>query len=200
MISESFQYKTERLLLRFPEESDIETTFSATRYKGFNDGMLWEKPESVEPLYEHHRSAVRAWRNNEFYAFSVDLIEPASFLGRIGVHPAKSKDTQNAGIKYIEPGSALEIGFWMHPEHQGNGYMTEAVEAVLKICFNTLKAEKIEAFHACWNKASESVLRNNGFEFVEYIEQGFKKHGQWVDENKLSINREQFEKLKRKKQ
>jgi len=73
--------------------------------------------------------------------------------------------------------------------------MTEALKGVLKFGFEELSAVKIEACHALWNKASEKVLKRNGMMFERYLEQGFKKNGQWVEENLLVINREKWNEI-----
>ena len=49
--------------------------------------------------------------------------------------------------------------------------------------------------HALWNKASEKVLLRNGMIFERYVAEGFKKNGEWVEENLLVINREQWNKI-----
>lgn len=49
-IPTSHQIETPRFLLRIPNETDIPFVFSATRFKGFNDGMVWEPPEKQEDL------------------------------------------------------------------------------------------------------------------------------------------------------
>jgi [ribosomal protein S5]-alanine N-acetyltransferase len=84
----------------------------------------------------------------------------------------------------------------MHPEQQGKGYMTESAKAILELGFTILDAEKIEAFHALWNKKSEKVLKSVGMNFIEYIPQGFIKKGEWVKENKLGITKEEWNKFK----
>ena len=73
--------------------------------------------------------------------------------------------------------------------------MTESVKAIL-VGFETLGAEKIEAYHALWNDQSERVLKRVGMEFIEYIPQGFMKKGKWVEENKLAITKEEWNKLR----
>ena len=41
---------------------------------------------------------------------------------------------------------------------------------------------------------SERVLKKVGMRFVRYIPEGFKKRGQWVEENLLAIERAEWEK------
>lgn len=180
MLPLTFTQTTPRLLLRCPLEADIPHIFSATRYAGFNDGMLWEPPERIEDMKDSLSNSLKAWESGEGYTFSIEEKDTGDFLGRIA-------------IRKTEEPACWNIGFWTHPVHQGKGIMTEAVKAVLELGFTTLGAHRIEACHALWNKASEAVLKKNGMTFVRYIEQGFQKRGEWVAENVLEIDRETFQ-------
>lgn len=162
--------ETTRLRLRLPSEADIPHVFSATRYQGFNDGMLWDPPEHPDEITASLARSLIAWEKGAAYQFSIDDKASGRFLGRLSIRPADQPGRWN-------------IGFWTHPESQGKGFMTEAVGAVLDFGFRQLKAKEIEACYALWNKASERVLHKNGFQFERYIEQGFQKRGEWVAEN-----------------
>jgi [ribosomal protein S5]-alanine N-acetyltransferase len=58
--------------------------------------------------------------------------------------------------------------------------------------FDRLGAIRIEASHALWNKGSQRVLEKIGMKFIEYIPQGFQKKGQWIEENKMGITKEEW--------
>lgn len=182
MISKSTQLETDRLILRIPCLEDIPHVFSATRYEGFNDGMQWEPMANEAAHIGPFKRSRKAWESGTAYSFSLQRKEDNAFIGRMSIR-------QEAGE------NVWSIGFWTHPKHQGKGYMSEAVSVLLAFGFNTLQAERIEASYAIWNKASERVLQKNGLTFVKYIEQGFMKKGEWVAENLLSINKNQFEVL-----
>lgn len=175
-IPKSFIIESPNLNLRIPSEADIPTIYSATRYEGFNDGMLWEPPKNMEVLKERLAINHRAWEEGVAFSFSIDLKASNEFVGRISIRKTQVEDVWN-------------IGFWTHPEHQGKGVMTEAVAAVLDFGFTTLSAIQIEAAHAVWNKASERVLQKNGMKFVRHIDKAFMKKGKWIAENLLAINR-----------
>jgi len=177
----SFTIKTARLKLRAPSAEDFPHIFSATRYEGFNDGMLWDPPKDMDELIAPLENGLKAWKKGNAFGFSIEEKESGIFLGRISIRKTKEADTWN-------------IGFWTHPIHQKKGIMTEACQAVLDFGFNQLAAKKIEAAHALWNKGSEKVLKNNGMKFVRYMEHGFQKKGKWVDENLLAIELSEYKK------
>lgn len=175
--------ETSRCKLRITERKDIPFIFSATRYDGFNDGMLWDAPKNEAELIDSYEDGVtKAWHERQSYGFTICDKFNDEPLGRISIRKDSDK--------------VWTIGFWMHPEQQGKGYMTESVKAILKLGFEILNAEKIEAYHALWNKKSERVLRRVGMKFIEHIPQGFLKKGEWVEENKLGITKEQWNSLK----
>jgi [ribosomal protein S5]-alanine N-acetyltransferase len=178
-IPKSYQIETPRLRLRLPSEADIPFVFSATRFEGFNDGMVWEPPENEKVLLEPLKDNLNAWEEGTNYTFTIEEKESQKPLGRISIRHA---DTENT----------LNIGFWTHPESQGKGIMTEAVKGILKFGFEELSAKRIESRHALWNYGSEKVLKNNGLRFDKFLEQGFQKQGQWVETNLLGICKEEW--------
>lgn len=174
MIPRDFVINTDRLILRVPEKSDIPFVMSATRYAGFNDGMLWEPPTTDEELLIPLANNLKAWDNQTAFNFTI-MLKDYSFIGRISIRKNERDQT-------------WDLGFWTHPAQQNQGYMTEAVTAIIEFGFVTLNTDRIIANYALWNKASERVLQKCGLVFSRYIPQGFIKRGHWVPENEYVIN------------
>jgi [ribosomal protein S5]-alanine N-acetyltransferase len=179
IISKDFTIKTARCLLRCPSEDDIPHIFSATRVVGFNDGMLWEPPANMDELYKPLQENLLAWEAGTAFAFTMTALHSKIFLGRIGIRKTEQMNVWN-------------IGFWTHPEHQRQGYMTESAQALMEFGFDRLGAIRLEAAHALWNKGSQRVLENIGMKFAAFIPQGFQKKGQWIEENKMGITKEEW--------
>ena len=178
-IPKDFTINTERLLLRIPHLEDIPFIVSATRFEGFNDGMLWEPPASGDELIAPFEKNIIAWENNSAFSFTITSKNSSSLIGRISIRQEPEKNVWN-------------IGFWTHPDFQNKGYMSESTLAIFSFGFTKLHAERIIANHAIWNKASEQVLKKCGMTFKQYIEKGFLKHGKWVDENQLEITKQDW--------
>ncbi len=183
-IPTTHQLKTPRFLLRIPNKADIPFVFSATRFEGFNDGMVWNPPEKIEDLHEPLQNNIKAWEAGKGYAFTITEKEDGKPLGRISIRKTNKANRWN-------------VGFWTHPESQKKGVMTEALKAVLNFGFEELSATEIEACHALWNKASEKVLLRNGMKFERYLAEGFQKNGQWIEENLLVIDSKQWNKIRK---
>ena len=65
-----------------------------------------------------------------------------------------------------------ELGYDLGPDHWGNGYMGEAMGAVLHYGYATLKLRRIEAYTHRENGASRRLLERNGFELDPGREEG----------------------------
>lgn len=182
-IPKSCTLETERFLLRIPRAEYIPMIFSATRYEGFHEGMVWDPPEKQEELYESLKRNIQKWEAGTAYNFTIKEKGNSGGLGRITI-----RKTEEQGI--------WNVGFWTHPESQKRGVMTEALSTVLTFGFEELAACRIEACHATWNTASAKVLTNNGMQFVQYIEKGFQKRGKWVAEHMLAISRSEWQRVR----
>ena len=179
VISRDLTIETARCLLRCPSVEDIPYVFSATRFAGFNDGMQWEAPATIDELDEPFRASLLAWNEGEIFGFTIADPVSNSLWGRIGVRKTDRPNIWN-------------LGFWTHPEHQGKGYMTESVVAIMAFGFDRLDAIQIEASYALWNKSSQRVLEKVGMRSVMYIPHGFQKRGRWIEINKTSITKQKW--------
>ncbi len=179
VIAPDFTIQTARCLLRRPIAADIPHVFAATRFVGFNDGMAWEPPASIDEMEGGLQESWREWDEGITYGFTIAAPATDSLIGRVGIRTTNRADVWN-------------LGFWTHPEQQGRGYMTEAVTAILTFGFDRLGATKVEASYALWNKSSRRVLEKVGMKFIAYIPHAFQKKGQWVEANKMSITRREW--------
>ncbi|MFD3697263.1 GNAT family N-acetyltransferase [Streptomyces sp. NPDC058646] len=89
------------------------------------------------------------WRDDTAYSFAVRLGPGGPLVAALGVH------RRDAG--------AFEIGYWTVREHRGQGYMTEAVEAVARWAFTELGAVRLEWRAEVGNTGSRAVAEKAGF-------------------------------------
>lgn len=64
-----------------------------------------------------------------------------------------------------------EFGYGLFPEARGKGYMREALAAARAYGFNVLKLDALEAYTAIVNKPSIQLLENQGFDFLDEIDE-----------------------------
>lgn len=178
-ISQEFTIETVRCRLRCPSVADLPHIFSATRYAGFNDGMQWEPPATIDELDEPLRENILEWEAGKTFCFTIADLTENRLLGRIGIRKTDRVDVWN-------------LGFWIHPEHQKKGYMTESIIAVMEFGFNQLGAIQIEASYALWNKSSQRVLSKVGMKSIAYIPHAFQKRGRWIEASKTRITKPEW--------
>ena len=74
-----------------------------------------------------------------------------------------------------------EIGYVLHPAQQGKGIMDEAINAVLKYGFETMKLHSVEANVNPANTNSMKLLEKNGFVKEAYFKENYYYNGKFID-------------------
>lgn len=87
------------------------------------------------------------------------------------------------------------IGYWLGEEYRGQGYMTEAVEAIKAHIFNDTWTDEIGLYVYCGNDASRNVALKCGFyqDFSKYKEATYSHFGTVESEEFFTITRGDFE-------
>ena len=85
-----------------------------------------------------------------------------------------------------------EVGWAIHPDHQGNGYATEASRAMLGLAFDGLGLHRVVARCDGRNTASVAVMERLGMrKEAHFVENEFVK-GEWSDELVFAILRTEW--------
>jgi RimJ/RimL family protein N-acetyltransferase len=74
-----------------------------------------------------------------------------------------------------------EIGWVLHPDHTGQGYMTEAASAVLAIAFDELGLHRVRAVLDPRNHASVALCTRLGMRQEAYFVEDLWFKGEWGD-------------------
>ncbi len=142
--------KSDRLLLRPWIEKDAPELLAA-----FGDPetmRFWNTP----PLRTAGELADQITRSrsaspDQHAAWAVLLKEEGRVVGMVNYH---HRDLRNR---------RLEVGFIACPAYQRQGYMREAVRALIQHCFVTLDVHRIEAMIAPQNTRSVALVERLGF-------------------------------------
>jgi len=79
-------------------------------------------------------------------------------------------------------GVQAELGWALRPEETGQGYATEAVEAVLRICFEDLGLRRVTASCFTTHTASWRLMERLGMRREAHtVEDGLHPSGEWRD-------------------
>ena len=179
VIPQDLTIETARCRLRRPSVEDLSSIFEATKSPEFHKGMESEPPDTIEDLDAALQENLLAWEEGQLFSFTIADASSDKLLGRIGIHRNNRVGVWN-------------LGFWTHPEHQRQGYMTESVRAILVFGFDRLDAAQIEASYALWNKGSQRLMEKAGMKFVGYMPHSFQKRGCWIEANKMRITKQEW--------
>ncbi|GAB2885392.1 GNAT family N-acetyltransferase [Nocardioides pacificus] len=79
-------------------------------------------------------------------------------------------------------GVQAEIGFGLHPDHVGHGYATEAVRALLRICFVDLGLRRVTANCFADNERSWRLMERIGMRReLHTVRESLHRSGEWLD-------------------
>lgn len=143
--------ETPRLLLRplalddAPQTQRLFPQWEIVRYLDAN-AVPWPYPEDGALTFIRDK-ALPAMERNEMWVWTLRLkSDPANLIGNISL--------MNSG--------AANRGFWIAPEWQGRGLMTEAVIAVTDFWFDSLGFPVLRTSKAVANIASRRISEKTG--------------------------------------
>lgn len=91
-----------------------------------------------------------------------------------------------------------EIGYLLHPAHQRNGLMKEAIAKVLDYGFSVMQLHSVMANTNTGNTASQKLLENMGFVREAYFRENYYFNGKFLDSAVYGLLTSQRNELKEK--
>jgi [ribosomal protein S5]-alanine N-acetyltransferase len=157
--------RTERLVLSLPQAEDA-AEMLAYGLRNYPHHAPWSPPpppdaftlECYQRLVQRIQSEFESGRSVGFWL-------------RLGHDPA-GKFVGAAALTQITLGAfrACHLGYHVDHEYEGQGYMSEAVSAVIQHAFRDLRLHRIMANYMPTNRRSERVLERQGF-----VKEGYAK-------------------------
>lgn len=164
----------DRVYLRPPRQADFE---GWARLRAGSRAFLapWEPSWPDDALsrgaYRRRLAAYGVdWRKDAGYNFFVFGRGDHALLGGIGLANVRRGVVQSASL-----------GYWMGAVHSGQGYMTEALLAVLAFSYDRLHLHRLEAACLPSNMASRRLLAKCGFREEGYARKYLCINGVWQD-------------------
>lgn len=79
-------------------------------------------------------------------------------------------------------GIEAELGWALDPAHTGNGYATEAIRAVIDVCFGPLGLRRVQAGCFADNEPSWRLMERLGMRREEFSRKtALHRSGEWID-------------------
>ena len=146
--------ETERLIIRAPRPGFGAIVHEAIveSFEQLNPWMHWAQTlQSVEDTERMCRLGAAQFTRREALRMHLFERESGRFIGSSSLN----------NIDWHVP--TMEIGCWLRSSATGQGYATEAINAITDFAFATLGAERIEARCDAMNVRSAAVTKRCGF-------------------------------------
>jgi ribosomal-protein-alanine N-acetyltransferase len=164
--------ETERLTLRAPVMGDF-LSWSDLRARSIDFLAPWE-PAWAEDHLSRKAFSNRVWWSERVIAGGTALPlflirrEDGALVGAITL------DNIRRG-----PAQSGTLGYWTGAAHARQGYMREAIEAVVHHAFDRLDLSRIEAACLPENTASRGLLERCGFKYEGVAQSYLQINGRW---------------------
>jgi ribosomal-protein-alanine N-acetyltransferase len=136
---------------------------------------------TLQACLEQIESAQRDWEQDKAYAFGIFLAGSNEQIGRVALSNVVRGAWQNA-----------TIGYFMDQQHNGKGFMTEAVKQAVAFAFEEAGLHRVQAAVMPRNVGSIRVLEKAGFRYEGLSLRYLQINGEWEDHCIYAITREEF--------
>jgi ribosomal-protein-alanine N-acetyltransferase len=143
--------ETERLILRRVSEKDIPEIFALRSNPQLMKYIPRPLLKTLDDAKEHFKMIDDKIEANVGINWAMTIKGNDKMIGLIGHYRIQPENHR------------CEICYMLLPEYENNGYITEAIKAVLNYGFDDLEMHSIDAVIDPENKGSEKVLQKNGF-------------------------------------
>ena len=148
------EIETERLLIRMPRPGDGPALNAAVN-ASLDHLRPWMPWATHIPTVDESETLVRQgmarWLARQDLWLMIVRKRDGKWLGGSGLHR----------INWDVP--RVEIGYWIRPDEEGHGYVSEAVQAIAAFAFDKLGAERVEIRCDARNRRSAAVAQRCGF-------------------------------------
>jgi ribosomal-protein-alanine N-acetyltransferase len=164
--------ETERMTLRLPQHSDYRA-WSQLRSDSRDFLVPWE------PTWAEDHLTRKAFTNRVYWASRAEAGTTALPLFLI-----RRNDDVLLGAVTLDnirrgPAQAGTLGYWVGEHFARQGYMREALRAVVHYAFTELDLSRIEAACLPENAASRGVLEKSGFKYEGVAQSYLQINGRW---------------------
>lgn len=164
--------ETERLTLRLPAHADF-TAWTDLRRASADFLQPWE------PTWAEDHLSRRAFTNRVYWA-----ARAARTGSALPVFLIRRQDGVLLGAITLDhirrgPAQAGTLGYWIGQPYARQGYMREALQALVHYAFTALDLSRLEAACLPENAASRGVLEKSGFKYEGVAQAYLQINGRW---------------------
>lgn len=164
--------RTERLSIRPSGEADAEATW---RYRRLDEVGQWITSAPTSPD-EYRLHFMKPACLDRTLVFELDGMVIGDLM--LAVEDAWAQSEIAARAKGVQ----AELGWTLDPTYGGKGYATEAVAALIRICFEDLGLRRVTAGCFADNEASWRLMERLGMRReVHTLRESLHRSGEWLD-------------------
>lgn len=145
--------ETDRLILRQLTLEDTKAIFGLRTNKEINTFITRNIPNNLSETRAFIDMISALVEKNDGVFWVIEAKQSNYLIGTIGLRHFEVDENY------------AEVGYELHPDFQERGFMSEALQEVLKFGFNNLNLKTIEAFTHKNNMASIALLEKHQFVF-----------------------------------
>ena len=152
--------ETDRLILRQCKESDYKDSYKyccsdpeLCRLQGFD---VHKSDETTRRSFKEKEEQYKV--DNSFYEWAIIRKEDNQFMGEIAL------------VHYNEKTNEIELGYHLGKTFRGQGYMQEALDAIIRFAFEKLDINQVYALILNDNTSSQKIVTSNNLEYSKTIE------------------------------
>lgn len=172
MLRPTFPLLTERLLLRPFGDHDLDAVYAMQSRPDVTRYLYWgacSRAEAREML-ERIKKMTAIDEESDALRLAAILPESGILIGDFSLQRVSREHRQG------------EIGFILHPDHQGKGYATEAATVILRMGFEELGLHRIVGRADARNVASAGLMERLGMRREAHLRENEFIKGEWCDE------------------
>ena len=179
--------ETERLILRRFAASDVEDMFrNWTNDPEVTKFLTWQPHGDISVTREFMKTRLEGYEKSDFYSWAMELKAGGQVVGTIAA-VSQQEDIQSVTIGYC-----LGRAWW------NQGYMTEALRAVIGFFFEEVGMNRVESYHDPRNPGSGRVMQKAGMAFEGTLRQADMNNQGLCDEACYAILAGEYENRKGK--
>lgn len=164
--------ETERMTLRLPQHGDYRA-WSSLRAESSSFLVPWE------PVWASDHLTRKSFTNRVYWAQ-----RSMSSGSAVPIFMVRREDGALLGAITLDnirrgPSQAGTLGYWIGERHARQGYMKEAILALVHHAFTVLDLSRVEAACLPENQASRGVLEKSGFKYEGVAQSYLQIGGRW---------------------
>jgi ribosomal-protein-alanine N-acetyltransferase len=173
--------ETERLLLRKVSLDDAADIFEYATDPEVPKFMPWEPHQSIQETYDYLERVIKRYQEHDPGPWAIVRKRDAKMIGTCS-YGSWEREHRRA-----------EIGYVLNQRYWGQGYMTEAIGAIIAFGFRELGLNRIQARCEVPNIGSARVMEKAGMTFEGVLRQQLFEKGSYRDMKMYSILRSEWE-------